>query len=229
MLAYLVMMAPRLLELRRVLKPTGSIYLHCDPAASHYLKMLMDSVFGPRLFQNEIVWCYEIGGRSKKRWGRKHDTLLFYSKSDQFTFNWQDVAEPRKSGTHMRASVDTDGREYQEKTDAKTGKVYRYYVDAGTITPDFWTGIQQINREAAERLGYPTQKPLALLERVIKASSNPGDVVLDPFCGCGTAVDAAQQLKREWVGIDVTYIAVDLIIKRLKHRYGEDVVARRTR
>lgn len=222
-MAYLVNMVPRLVELHRVLKKTGSLYLHCDPTMSHYLKIVLDAVFGVTNFQNEIIWCYEIGGRSKKRWARKHDVILFYSKSANFYFDWTAVKTPRKAGTHMRTAVDEDGREYQEKTDRKSGKVYRYYLDEGAIPPDFWVGIQQLNREAAERLGYPTQKPLALLERIIAASSKPGDVVLDPFCGCGTTVDAAQKLGRKWIGIDVTYIAVDLIIKRLEHTYGEVV------
>lgn len=164
---------------------------------SHYLKVLLDAIFGADNFQNEIVWCYEIGGRSKKRWARKHDVLLFYSRSSTFRFDWTVVKTPRKSGTHMRASVDAAGREYQEKTDRKSGKVYRYYLDEGAIPPDFWVGIQQLNREAAERLGYPTQKPLALLERIIAASSKPGDVILDPFAGCGTAIAAAQQMGRK--------------------------------
>jgi site-specific DNA-methyltransferase (adenine-specific) len=215
MLAYLAMMAPRLIELRRVLKPTGSLYLHCDPTASHYLKLLLNAVFGPEFFQNEIIWCYEIGGRTKKRWARKHDTILFYSKTNEFQFDWSAVAEPRKPGTHMKVKIDEDGREYQEKRDAKSAKVYRYYVDEGTIPPDWWIGPQQINREAAERLGYPTQKPLPLLERIIKASSEPGDLVLDPFCGCGTTIAAAEKLKRRWVGIDITYLAVSLIKSRL--------------
>lgn len=222
-LAYLVNMAPRLSELHRVLKTTGSLYLHCDPTMSHYLKIVLDALFSPKNFQNEIIWTYEIGGRSKKRWARKHDVILFYTKSDEFFFDWSAVKVPRKEGTHMRASIDADGRPYQEKTDRKSKKVYRYYLDEGAIPPDYWIGIQQLNREAAERLGYPTQKPLALLERIIAASSRPGDVVLDPFCGCGTTVDAAQKLGRKWIGIDITYIAVDLIEKRLQHTYGDAI------
>jgi site-specific DNA-methyltransferase (adenine-specific) len=143
------------------------------------------------------------------------------SKSDVFTFNSKEVAVPRKEGTHMKASVDEDGRSYQEKKDRKSGKVYRYYLDEGAIPTDWWTGIQQLNREAAERLGYPTQKPMALLERIIKASSNEGEFVLDPFCGCGTTVDAAQKLDRQWLGIDITHLAVGLIERRLKARYPD--------
>lgn len=223
MFAYLVMMTPRLLELHRVLRATGSLYLHCDPTASHYLKIVLDAIFGPANFQNEVIWTYEIGGRSKKRWARKHDVILFYSKSARFYFDWTAVKVPRKANTHMRSSVDSEGREYQEKTDRKSGKVYRYYLDEGAIPPDFWLGIQQLNRKAAERLGYPTQKPLALLERIIEASSRPGDVLLDPFCGCGTAVDAAQKLDRKWIGIDCASPAIRIIEKRLFDQHGAGI------
>lgn len=135
MLAYLTMMTVRLIELRRVLKSTGSIYLHCDPTASHYLKIVMDTIFGKQNFQNEIIWCYEIGARSKTHWGSKHDVILFYTKSGNFIFNTRAVAVPRKEGTHMKTAVDEEGREYQEKKDAKSGKVYRYYLDEGASLP----------------------------------------------------------------------------------------------
>jgi DNA modification methylase len=172
---YINWMKERAVQLHRVLKPTGSLYLHCDWHASHYLRAMMDGIFGANNFQNEIVWCYEVGGRGKKRWARKHDTILFYSKSQTFHFDWTAVAEPRKVGTHMKESVDEDGRAYQEKRDAKTGKVYRYYVDAGTIPPDWWIGPQQLNREAAERIGYPTQKPEALLAKMRLSCPFGGD------------------------------------------------------
>lgn len=223
-MAYLTMMAPRLLEMRRVMKKTGSIYLHCDPTASHYLKLLMDAVFNVANFQNEILWCYEIGARSKKRFGRKHDVILFYTKSDTWNFYWREVAVPRKEGTHMKTRKDKNGRIYQEKTDAKSGKVYRYYLDEGAISPDWWLGIQQLNREAAERTGYPTQKPELLLEKILKASSQENDVILDPFCGCGTTIAVAEKLRRQWIGIDVTYLAIDVIKKRLlKNNIGEGI------
>lgn len=223
-LAYLVMMTPRLVELHRVLKPTGSLYLHCDPSASHYLKLMLDAIFGPTNFQNEIIWSYEVGGRSKKRWARKHDVILFYSRSDSFPFHWDRVSVPRRPNSHMKTAIDEDGREYQEKKDTKSGKVYRYYLDEGALPPDFWTGIQQINWEADERLGYPTQKPERLLERIVLASSDEGDIVLDPFCGCGTTVSVAERLGRRWIGIDVTYYAIDLITKRLRDAHGDDAM-----
>ncbi len=213
---YIDWMRKRAVHLHRVLKPTGSIYLHCDWHASHYLRVMMDGIFGASNFQNEIVWCYEVGGRGKKRWARKHDTILFYSKSQTFHFDWAAVAEPRKAGTHMKARVDEDGRPYQEKRDARSGKVYRYYVDEGTIPPDWWMGPQQLNREAAERIGYPTQKPEALLAKIVAASSAKGDIVLDPFCGCGTAIAVAHKLDRAWLGVDISPTALGIMQRRLE-------------
>jgi site-specific DNA-methyltransferase (adenine-specific) len=217
--AYLVMMTIRLVELHRVLKDTGSIYLHCDPTASHYLKMVLDQVFGVKNFRNEITWCYGVGGRSQKHFGRKHDVLLFYTKQEIYQFNVDAVRVPRKPGTHMKVGVDNERREFQEKTDTKTGKVYRYYVDQGKIPEDYWVDIPSLNWEERERLGYPTQKPLALLERIVKASSNEGDVVLDPFCGCGTALVEAQKLNRKWIGIDITHLAIAVMKSRLEESF----------
>ena len=208
MLAYLVMMAPRLVEMRRVMKPTASIYLHCDPTASHYLKLLMDAVFSAQNFVNEIVWRYETGGASKRHFSRKHDIVLFYSKSGEYCFYPESVKVPRTEKSIKRA---------------QNPKGARIAADDTEKLPDDIFDIQALNPMSKERLGYPTQKPQALLERIIMASSQEGDVVLDPFCGCGTAIDAAQNLDRQWVGIDITYIAVDLIIKRLQHRYGDDI------
>lgn len=221
MLAYLSMMAPRLVEMHRVLKSTGSIYLHCDPTASHYLKTLMDSVFGANNFRNEIAWCYETSGKSKKYFSKKHDIIFFYSKTNNWIFNTKDVSIPRKRGKHMRTGFDENGREYEEKTDRKTGKVYRWYFDEGRLPFDYWTDIQFMNRQEAQRLGYPTQKPEALLERIIKACSNEGDLVLDPFCGCGTTVAVAQRLNRKWIGIDITHLAINLMKHRLQDSFGD--------
>jgi DNA modification methylase len=222
MLAYLSMMAPRLIELRRVLKPTGSLYLHCDPTASHYLKLLLDAVFTPANFVNEIVWHYNTGGTTKDRFSRKHDIILFYAKNDNLRrhdFNTQ--REPfREDKTEHFTEVDEHGRRYRVRT--LGGKDYIYYLDEGRICHDVWE-IDAVNAYAKERLGYPTQKPLALLERIIAASSNPGDMVLDPFCGCGTAVDVAQRLGRQWVGIDITHLAINLIKHRLRDTYRDTV------
>lgn len=223
MMSYVVMMAPRLVELRRVLKSTGSLYLHCDPSASHYLKVLLDAVFGPQHFGNEIIWYYQYGGRSKKNFGEKHDVIFRYTKSKTFTFNSD---SPAVRIPHLESSirqnyryVDEDGRRYREGT-WKNGKKYRYYADEGRLRDDVWSDINSIHSQEAERLGYPTQKPLQLLRVIIEASSNPGDVVLDPFCGCGTAVAAAEELGREWLGIDITYLAIDLIKQRLDGQFG---------
>ncbi|MBS3028566.1 MAG: restriction endonuclease [Dolichospermum sp. DET50] len=228
LLAYLVSMTLRITEIHRVLKPTGSFYLHCDPTASHYLKLILDAVFSSQggEFQNEIIWCYSIGGKSKKRFARKHDVILFYTKSskDIHTFNHKGASIARKPNSHMKVGTDEDGRQYQEKKDKKTGKIYRYYLDQGKIAEDYWTDIETLNREEKERLGYPTQKPEALLERIIKASSNENDIVLDAYCGCGTTVVVCQKLERQWIGIDITYQSISLVLKRLEDSFGKEVL-----
>ena len=212
---YLMAMTVRLFEMHRLLKDTGSIYLHCDPTASHYLKLVMDSLFGRQNFCNEIVWCYQVGARSKKQFGRKHDAILFYSKSKNYVFD-SDAVRIERQKTHMKVETDSEGRTWQVKKDAKSGKVYRYPTDLGVLCPDWWVGIQQLNRNQKERTGYPTQKPLALLERIIKASSNENDVVLDPFCGCATACVVAEQLQRQWIGIDISPSAETITKIRLE-------------
>lgn len=216
--SYLYYMMERLKDCYKVLKKEGSIYLHCDYRASHYLKMVMDEneVFGNQNFQNEIIWAYQIGAKSKTRWSRKHDVILFYSKSNNFYFDIDSVRVPRKRGTHMKIEYDEEGRPIQIKIDKKSGKVYKYPVHEGKlpddvwvdvqpydIKSDLWTDIQQLNREDEERQGYPTQKPEALLSRIITASSKEGDLVLDPFCGCGTTAIAASKLNRKFIGIDI--------------------------
>ena len=221
MLAYLSMMAPRLIELRRVLKPAGSIYLHCDPTASHYLKVLMDAVFGANRYLNEIAWCYDTGGRAKGSFPKKHDVILRYARGDDPAFYYDQVALPRDFSTmHETVLTDEDGRQYQRNV--KGGKEYRYYLDKGVLPNDWWTDIQALNPSAKERLGYPTQKPLALLERIIAASSKEGDLVLDPFAGCGTSVAAAQKLGRRWIGIDITHLSIALLKYRLKDAFGSE-------
>jgi DNA modification methylase len=244
LLAYLVHMTLRIVEIHRVLKPTGSFYLHCDPTASHYLKLVCDAVFCGQGGQyiNEVVWCYDLGGRvSHRSYGRRHDTLLFYSKSDVYTFNYDQVLEEwSESGKAKFRFTDVDGRKYRligrfingspikghrdvapewEKTHPEL--VQRYYMKEGKAQVDFWN-ISPINQVSKERLGYPTQKPEALLERVIKASSNESDTVLDAYCGCGTTVAVAQRLKRRWIGIDITYQSISLILKRLADRTGPE-------
>jgi len=191
--------------MKRILKSTGSIYLHCDPTASHYLKTLMDSVFGNRNFRNEITWCYKSGGVSKRYFARKHDTILFYSKSDSYRFN------PLK----VKSYGQTGGGQF--------GKV-KYYKDRrghySLVNARDWWEISILATTHSERLGYPTQKPLALLERIIKASSNEGDLVLDPFCGCATTCIAAERLDRQWIGIDLSSMAVKLVEERARNDLG---------
>ncbi|MFC2021640.1 DNA methyltransferase [Chloroflexota bacterium] len=239
-MAYLVMMTIRLVELHRVLKSTGSLYLHCDPTASHYLKLVLDQVFGIRNFRNEIVWCYTDRERPLPQWNRKHDILLFYSKdvSTTRTFNWQAVAEPYSEVTLKKFRYSDELGPYRIRGNNIKGSPYRALTDlpyhtleespdlvykdrpSEGVAPRDWWIIPFINQAANERLGYPTQKPLTLLERIIKASSNEEDVVLDPFCGCGTAVVAAQKLNRHWLGIDVTHLAINLMRNRLKDSFG---------
>jgi DNA modification methylase len=264
MMAYLTMMAPRLLELRRVLKDTGSIYLHCDPTASHYLKILMDAVFGGEHFGSEIVWkrssAHSDTKQGRKIHGHIHDVLLFYTKTDEWAWNPVYTNYDRAYLDQFYKGRDPDGRRYMLDNIAGPGgaakgnpeyevlgvkRYWRYsrermeqliqqgcviqtspgavprlkrYLDEmpGVPLQDVWTDISPIGSQATERMGYPTQKPQALLERIIQASSNEGDVVLDPFCGCGTAVAAAQKLNRQWVGIDITYLSIDLIAGRLR-------------
>ena len=212
MKGYLKFMEPRLVEMHRLLKDTGSIYLHCDPNASHYLKVMMDTIFGRRNFKNEIVWHYQAGKGSERAFKRKHDTLFFYTKSNLSSFNRQSkpVINPKRY-----KYTDENGRAYDVN-----GQGNRYYLEEGQTCDDVWTYIhekqfQQINSQAKESLGYPTQKPLAVLERIIKASSNPGDVVFDPFCGSGTTLVAAKTLGRKYIGIDQNPEAVRIAQSRL--------------
>jgi len=227
LLAYLISMTLRIAEIFRVLKPTGSFYFHCDPTASHYLKLVIDAIFCSRAkgeFINELIWCYSIGGRSKNNFAEKHDIIFWYSKSDKWIFNRDDPAVRilRKPNSHMKTETDKDGVIWQIKTDKKSGKVYRYPLDK--TANDYWTDIEQLNREDAERLGYPTQKPEAILERIICASTNEGDLVADFYCGCGTTVAAAERLNRNWIGIDITYQSISLILKRLEDSIGKSVL-----
>ena len=264
MLAYLSMMALRLAELKRVLKPNGSLYLHCDPTASHYLKILMDAVFGPERFRNEIIWQRTNSkGHAYTRFSSCHDVILAYQRGDKFTWNpiyfghsenylkshYSNVEEETNRrytlGDCLNPNPDRPNLTYEWHGHTKvwrwtkekmqgfhdTGRLvytkngmprYKRYLDEmkGTPATDVWTDIFPINSQAQERLGYPTQKPLALMERIIEASSNEGDVVLDPFCGCGTTVHAAQKLNRQWIGIDVAYYAIRIIKRRLDDIFG---------
>ena len=273
MMAYLTMMAQRLVELHRVLKPTGGIYLHCDPTASHYLKLLMDAVFDARNFRNEIVWLRTMAkGLMSRQLPNNHDVILSYRKSNESTWNVDSTFQPydelsldtktASKYTHR----DADGRLYRldnltnpnrnrpnltyefmgitrvwrwtkermqaaydqglvVQTRPGTVPALKRYLDEQRGRPfgDVWTDIPPINSQAKERLGYPTQKPEPLLERIINASSNEGDMVLDPFCGCGTATVAAERLNRRWIGIDVTHLAITLVRHRLHDTFGDEL------
>ena len=204
LLSYLSYMAERLTECQHILKPTGSIYLHCDPTSSHYLKLVMDAIFGADNFRNEIIWCYAGGGVPKKDYPRKHDVILRYGGEDR-TFN----VEHRPYGEH-----NTTGKRATDRGGTRSVD----YNPEGTPVNDWWADLKPVINWSSERVGYPTQKPTVLLERIIKASSNPGDVVLDPFCGCGTTVKAADNLNRKWLGIDISVLAIDIILSRLEGR-----------
>ena len=199
---YLCYMAIRLIECKRILKDSGSLYLHCDPTMSHYLKALLDCIFGEKNFKNEIVWAYKTGGTSKRYFSKKHDIILFYSKSDNYKFYWQ---QEKSYNRKFKAYNFKGVKEFKDEKG--------WYTKVGL--KDYWL-IDIVGRTSQERIGYPTQKPLALLERIIKASTKPGDIVLDPFCGCATTCVAAESLKRGWIGIDVSPKAYDLVKERLK-------------
>jgi site-specific DNA-methyltransferase (adenine-specific) len=270
MMAYLVMMAARLVELHRVLKPTGSLYLHCDPTASHYLKIILDTTFGPQNFLSEIIWKRTSAHSSANRHGAVHDILLFYAKSSHFTWNQQYEPYDNEYIKTFFEHVDPDGRRWKrtdltgagishgesgkpwrgidittkgrhwafvpselDRLDA-TGRIHwpqksdgmprlkQYLEDMpGVPLQDVWINIPPMHNLSTERLGYPTQKPLALLERIILPSSNIGDVILDPFCGCGTAIAAAQRLGRKWIGIDITHLSIALQKYRLQEMFPD--------
>ncbi|MFH1171810.1 MAG: DNA methyltransferase [bacterium] len=213
--AYIRYMRPRVVEMYRVLKKTGSFYYHCDWHASHYVKVMLDQIFNFNNLINEIIWCYETGGRSNNFYPRKHDTIFWYAKdSKNYVFNDSDVRLVRDTSTmHEPILTDEHGKKYQRNI--KLGKEYRYYIDKGVLPNDWWSDIQALNPAAKERLGYPTQKPVALLERIVKSSSKKDDVVLDAFCGCGTALVAAQKLGRKWIGIDISPTACRVMAQRL--------------
>jgi DNA modification methylase len=256
MMAYLVMMTVRMIELHRVLKPTGSLYLHCDPTASHYLKILLDAVFGKACYRNEIIWKRTSAHSDGGRFGRNNDVILFFSKSSKWIWNQIYTKYDAEYEARFR-NKDDDGRLWMDDNATAKGlsgggyeydykgskSLWRYPLDTmkrldtenrlhftrnggirlkryldeakGYPAQALWGDIPPINSQAQERLGYPTQKPIALLERILAASSNEGDVVLDPFCGCGTTIHAAEKMGRKWIGIDITHLAIGLIRRRL--------------
>lgn len=229
MMAYLTMMTVRLVELYRVLKSTGSIFLHCDPTASHYLKLVMDAVFGIQHFRNEIIWCYESGGRAKHFFSQKHDVILWYTISNKFTFNADAIGIPKnicencgselKKWNNMKKEVDEDGRVF--RSIKSNGKIYKYYDDEPKTPPDYWIDIPHLQQKDPERLGYPTQKPTALLSRIIEAGTNEGDWILDPFGGCGTTAAASETLNRNWNIIDITTLSINLVKRRIEDMFPD--------
>jgi DNA modification methylase len=269
LMAYLTMMTVRLLELHRVLKPTGSLYLHCDPTASHYLKLVIDAIFGLDCFRNEISWkrssAHNDAKQGRKAYGNVVDILLYYTKSSSCTFNTQYTPYSAEYVESSYGNTDRDGRKWKSSDlsgpggaakgnpfyeflgverfwrftkenmlrlnaegrihQSRPGAVPRmkHYLDEmpGIAVQNLWDDIPPISSQAQERLGYPTQKPMALLERIIAASSNEGDVILDPFCGCGTTIHAAQKLNRQWIGIDITNLAISLIEKRVREAFPD--------
>ena len=227
LLAYLTSMTLRINEMWRVLKPSGSFYLHCDPTASHYLKLLCDAIFTSRGgdFRNEIIWGYIGPSAAKKDFPKKHDTIFRYTKSDIFIFNSDNVRVPYSEGFIKRRKY-SEGKAgiYAEKSQGRNENELQEF-QKGKLPPSWWTDIKSGGQmPRGEHLGYPTQKPLALLERIILASSNEGDTVLDAYCGCGTTVHASQKLNRNWIGIDITYQSISLIIKRLEDSFGKESV-----
>jgi len=272
MMAYLTMMAPRLLELHRVLKRSGSLYLHCDPTASHHIKLLLDSIFGIENYRSEIIWkrssAHSDTKQGRKQYGRIHDVIFFYTKDDSWTWNTQYTDYDPNYVTEFYKYVEPGtGRRYRldnltgpggaakgnpkyevmgvsrywrykkEKMEQliKEGRIiqtkpggvpaYKRYLDEmpGVSLQDIWTDVRPIQSQAMERLGYPTQKPGALLERIIKTSSNEGDTVLDPFCGCGTTITVAELLRRKWIGMDITHLAISLIRHRLNDTFQKEL------
>ena len=224
--AFLCYMGVRLLEIHRVLKPTGSLYLHCDPTASHYLKAMLDAIFGRKNFRNDIVWCYTGPGNVKRWFPRKHDDLLFYVKSDEAAFNPDAVRIPYKQ-LNVQHAEQGGGGIGGDLTPENVGD----YVEKGKIPEDYWLedrdGMSPVGRRPSERTGYPTQKPIALYRRIVEASSNPGEFVLDPFCGCATTLIAAEQAGRQWIGIDLWDEALQTVRKRVEKEcqnlFGGDV------
>ncbi len=231
LLAYLTMMAPRLVELHRVLKPTGALFLHCDQTACHYLKLLLDAIFRPENFRNEIVWKRKAGrgetNAAAIRFGDHLDNITSPSYRPNLIYEYKGYQPPEKGWAVSRETMermDAEGRLYFPVDKTKRIRRKRYLDElAGDTVDNLWDDIPPINSQAQERLGYPTQKPEALLERIVQAMTDEGQTVLDPFCGCGTAVAVAQRLKRKWIGIDITHLAIGLIKSRLRDAFGDDV------
>lgn len=217
---FVAWLTPCLAESRRVLAGHGSLFVHLDYRTVHYVKVALDRLFGAGRLVNEIVWCYSVGGKSRRSFGRKHDTILWYARGRDHAFFPEAVRVARKPGSHMRAVRGPDGELVQEKTDRRTGKVYRYPVAAGKVPEDWWTDIETLNRGDRERTGWPTQKPERLLERIVGAASAPGGLVADWFAGSGTTAVVAQRLGRRFLAVDRERDAFELAAARLERSGG---------
>lgn len=214
-------LSPWLAASRDALGATGSLFLHLDYRTVHYLKVELDRLFGRECFVNELVWCYSVGGKSRRGFGRKHDTILWYARGKDWAFYPEAVRIARRGGSHMRVVLDEHGQPVQEKTDRKTGRVYRYPVAAGKIPEDWWTDIETLNHSDRERNGYPSQKPERLLERILAATTAPGDWVADWFCGSGTTAAVARRTGRRFIAADREQGAITLATKRLERGVAE--------
>ena len=213
--AFVGWLLPYLGHSRRVLANHGSLFVHLDHRAVHYVKVALDRLFGRERFVNEIVWCYAVGGKSRRGFGRKHDTILWYARSAGWAFYPDAIRVPRRGGSHMRVVID-GGTLVQEKTDRKTGRVYRYPIAAGKVPEDWWTDVETLNHSDRERNGWPSQKPERLIERILRATTRPGDRVADWFVGSGTTAAVAQRLGRGFVAVDREPAAIALAIERLR-------------
>ena len=217
--SYLIYMTVRLLEMQRILKPTGSIYLHCDPTMSHYLKLVMEAIFGKQNFRNEVVWCYKSGGATSRYFAKKHDIVLFYGKNNTYIFNQV------KEKSYQGIGYNTGNKNVHLYEDEHVDNLGPHAL----VNLKDWWEIGMLATSSKERTGYPTQKPLTLLDRIIKASSNKGAIVFDPFCGCATTLVAADRLQRDWVGVDISPKAAELVVERIKADQGlfQDIIHRR--
>ncbi len=223
--AHVAWLAPWLEASRAALAPAGSLFVHLDWRAVHHVKVHLDGLFGRRCFAGEIVWCYAVGGKSRRGFGRKHDTILWYGRTPQWAFYPDQVRVPRRGGSHMRVIEDADGRAVQEKTDRKTGKVYRYPVADGKVPEDWWSDIETLNHSDAERTGWPSQKPERLLERIVNAVTVRGDAVGDWFGGSGTTAAVAARLQRRYLVADAAAEAVARMRSRLDASAVHDCVS----
>jgi len=214
--AFVAWLEPRLQQCHRVLAAHGSLFVHLDYRAVHYVKVALDRIFGRARFVNEIAWCYAVGGKSMRRFARKHDNILWYGRTADYAFFPDQVRVPRRGGSHMRVVETEDGELVQEKTDRKTGKVYRYPVKAGKVPEDWWSDIETLNRSDKQRTGYPTQKPERLLERIVRAACVPGGTVADWFCGSATTAVVAQRFDHRFIAVDSEASAIETAASRLR-------------